>query len=85
MDLLSHEEFIAEENLLLDKQQKSVDEGVTEDNETIQMANLPPPPANNEPHPGVARRGALTFDPSPPLEENKEFQLAAADNHAKLM
>ncbi len=29
--------------------------------------------------------GALTFDPSPPLEENKEFQLAAADNQAKLM
>jgi hypothetical protein len=42
MDLLSREEFIAEENLLLDKQQKSVNEGVTEDDETIQMANLPP-------------------------------------------
>ncbi len=73
MDLLSREEFIAEENLLLDKQQKSVDEGVTEDNETVQMANLPPPPANNEPHPGVSCPGALTFNPSPPLKEDKEF------------
>jgi hypothetical protein len=39
MDLLSPEEFIAEENLLLNKQQKSVNEGVTEDDETIQTAN----------------------------------------------
>jgi hypothetical protein len=85
MDLLSREEFIAEENLLLNKQQKSVDEGVTEDDETVQTANLPPPPANEEPHPGIACRGALTFDPSPPLEEDKEFQLAAANNQAELM
>ncbi len=69
MDLLSREEFIAEENLLLDKQQKSVDEGVTEDNETIQTAKLPPPPANDEPHPGIARRSALNFDdPSSPCQ-----------------
>jgi hypothetical protein len=85
MDLLSREEFIAEENLLLDKQQKSVNEGVTEDDETVQMADLPPLPADNEPHPGVACHGALTFDPSPPLNEDKEFQLAAANNQAKLM
>jgi hypothetical protein len=85
MDLLSREDFIAKENLLLDKQQKSVNEGVTEDDETIQTANLPPPPANDEPHPSVARRGALTFGPSPPLEEDEEFQLTAADNQAKLM
>jgi hypothetical protein len=49
------------------------------------MANLPSPPANNEPHPGVPCRGALSFDPSPPLEENEEFQLAAANNQAELM
>ncbi len=85
MDLLSCEEFIAKENLLLDKQQKSVDEGVTEDDETVQTANLPPPPANNEPHPGVACRSALTFDPSPPLKEDEEFQLATDNNQAKLM
>jgi hypothetical protein len=85
MDLLSCEEFIAKENLLLEKQQKSVDEGVTEDNEAVQMANLPPLPANDKPHPGVACRGALTFDPSLPLEEDKEFQLAAANDQAELM
>ena len=85
MDLLSCEEFIAEENLLLDKQQKSVDEGVTEDDDTVQTANLPPLPANNEPHPGVACRSALTFDPSPPLKEDKEFQLVSADDQAELM
>ncbi len=85
MDLLSCEEFIAKENLLLNKQQKSVNEGVAEDNETIQTANLPPPPADDEPHPGVPRRGALSFDPSPPLEEDEEFQLTATNNQAKLM
>ena len=85
MDLLLREEFIAKENLLLDKQQKSVDEGVMEDNETVQTANLPPLPVDNEPHPGTACHGALTFDPSPTLEEDKEFQLTAADNQAKLM
>jgi hypothetical protein len=85
MDLLSREELIAEENFLLDKQQKSVNKGVTEDDETIQTANLPPPPAGNEPHPGVTRRGALTFDPSPPLEEDEEFQLATANNQAELI
>jgi hypothetical protein len=85
MDLLSRVEFIAEENLLIDKQQKSVNEGVTEDDETIQTANLPPPPADDEPHPGVARRDALTFNPSPPLKEDKEVQLATTDNWAELM
>ena len=49
------------------------------------MSNLPSTPANNEPHPGTACQGALTFDPSPSLEENEEFQLAATDNQAKLM
>jgi hypothetical protein len=74
MDLLSREEFIAKENLNLEKQKRmSVHEGVTEDNETVQTANLPPPPANNDPHPGIAWQGALTIDPSPPLEEDKEF------------
>jgi hypothetical protein len=85
MDLLSREEFIAEENLLLNIQQKSVDEGVTEDDETIQMANLPPLPVDDEPHPGTTHHGTITFDPSPPLKEDKEFQLVAANNQAKLM
>jgi hypothetical protein len=74
MDLLSCEEFIAKENLNLEKQKRTlVDKGVTEDNETVQTANLPPPPANNNSHPGIARQGALTFNPSYPLEEDEEF------------
>jgi hypothetical protein len=31
------------------------------------------------------RLGALTFDPSPPLKEDKEFQLATAGDQAELM
>jgi hypothetical protein len=86
MDLLSREEFIAKENLNLKKQKRTlVDKGVTSNNETVQTSNLPSRPANNEPHPGTARQGALAFDPSPPLEEEEEFQLAAANNQAELM
>ncbi len=36
-------------------------------------------------HPGVLRRSALTFNPSPPLEEHKEYSLSAPDDKAKLM
>jgi hypothetical protein len=86
MDLLSQEEFIAKENLNLKKQKRTlVNEGVTLDNETVQTSNLPSTPANNKPHPGTACQGTLTFDPSPPLEEEEEFQLAAANNQAKMM
>jgi hypothetical protein len=85
MDLLSREEFITEENLNLEKQKRLVNKGVILDNETVQMFNLPSRPANNKPHPGTARQGTLTFDPSPPLEEDEEFQLAAANDQAKLM
>jgi hypothetical protein len=86
MDLLSQEEFIAKENLNLEKQKRTlVDKGVTSNDETVQRSNLPSTPADNEPHPGTTCQGALTFDPSPPLKEDKEFQLAAANNQAKLM
>ncbi len=86
MDLLSREEFIAEENLNLEKQKRMlVDKGVTLDYETVQISNLPSTPANVEPHPGTACQGVLTFDPSPPFEEDKEFQLAAANDQAELM
>jgi hypothetical protein len=86
MDLLSREEFMAKENLNLEKQKrKLVDKGVTLDDETVQTSNLASTPADNEPHPGTTCQGALTFNPSPPLKEDEEFQLATADNQAKLM
>jgi hypothetical protein len=33
----------------------------------------------------ITRMQALTFNPSPPLEEEEEYQLAAADDQAELM
>ena len=77
------EEFVAEENLNYDKE-VSVDEGVSEDNETIKTSNLPPPPADKNPS-EVIRRGPLTFDPLPSQEEGEDTQLAAANNQTKLM
>ncbi len=62
----------------------SVDEGVSEDNETIKTSNLPPPPADKNPSKAI-HHGPLTFDPSPPQEEGEDTQLAAAYNQTKLM
>jgi hypothetical protein len=61
MDNIVPEEFVAEENLNYDKE-VSVDEGVSEDDETIKTSNLPPPPADKNPY-EVIRHGLLTFDP----------------------
>ncbi len=72
-----------EENLNYDKE-VSVNEGVSEDNETMKTSNLPPPPVDENPSKAI-RHGPLTFDPLPPQEEGEDTQLAAADNHTKLM
>ena len=77
------EEFVVEENLNYDKE-VSVDEGVSEDDETIKTSNLPSPPADESPS-KVIRRGPLTFDPSPHQEEGEDTQLAAANIQTELM
>jgi hypothetical protein len=53
------------------------DKEVREDGETIQMANSAPD--------ATICQGPLTFDPSPPLAEDKDAPLAAADDQAELM
>ncbi len=80
---LVSEEFVAEENLNYDKE-VSVDEGVSEDNKTMKTPNLPPPPVDENPYEAI-RCSPLTFDPLPPQEEGEDTQLAAANNHTKLM
>jgi hypothetical protein len=84
MDNIVPEEFLAEENLNHDKE-VLVDEGVTEDDKTIRMSNLPPPPPADESPSKTICRGPLTFDPLPHQEEGKETQLAAADDQTELM
>ncbi len=64
----------------------SVREGaVPESDGTVRTNNrtrdLPTAPE----HPGVLRHSALTFDPSPPLEEHKEYSLLAPNDEAELM
>jgi hypothetical protein len=77
------EEFVAEENLNY-KKNMSVNEGVDSDIDTVKTSNLPAPP-NEEPPSQAIRRGPLTFDPSPPTEEEEDVHLAATNNQAKLM
>jgi hypothetical protein len=83
MDDIVPEEFVAEENLNYHKE-VSVNEGVSEDDETIKTSNLPPPPADKSPS-EVIRCGPLTFNPLPSQEEGEDTQLAAANNQTKLM
>jgi hypothetical protein len=63
MDNIVPEEFVAEENLNYDKE-VSVDEGVSEDNETIKTSNLPPPPATRT-HPRSSAAAPLPSTPHP--------------------
>jgi hypothetical protein len=83
MDDIVPEELVAEENLNYNKE-VSVDEEVSEDDETIKTSNLPPPPADESPS-EVIRCGPLTFNPLPSQEEGEDTQLAAANNQTKLM
>jgi hypothetical protein len=83
MDNIVPEVFIAEENLNYNKE-VSVNEGVSEDDETIKTSNLSPPPVDESPS-EVIRRGPLTFDFSPSQEEGEDTQLAAANDQTKLM
>jgi hypothetical protein len=71
------EEFVAEENLNLEK--VSVDEGVNSDDETVKTSNLLAPPKEEIPSEAI-RQGPLIFNPSPPQEEGEDVHLAAAGN-----
>jgi hypothetical protein len=75
-------EYVAEENVNF-KRPTSV-EAMSADDDTVPASNLPPPQEEAE-HPGTLQRAALTFDPSPPLEEAKEYSIEAPDNQAELM
>jgi hypothetical protein len=76
------QEFVAEENVNFNKQKSA--EVIQHDNKTVKTSNVTLPSegaAEEEPDTSTCM-GALTFNPSPPLEEDKEFQLTAADNQA---
>ncbi len=76
------EEFIAKEDLhcgAIKKKSLEVDE-VDEDDNTVCTSNLPPPPEDPEEPDAFIQRGPLTFDPLPPLAEDEDAPLAAADN-----
>jgi hypothetical protein len=80
------EEFIAKENIHLPKEPRQ--KKVREDNDTVRTSNCsnsPPPDDASAPSEGAVRRGALTFDPSPPRGEEEDMQLAAADDQVELM
>jgi hypothetical protein len=67
MDDIVPEEFVVEENLNYNKE-ALVDEGVTEDDKTIRMSNLPPPPPADKSPSETIRNSPLTFDPLPHQE-----------------
>jgi hypothetical protein len=85
---ITPEEFIAKEDLhhgATKKKSLEVDE-VEKDDNTVCTSNLPLPPEDPEDEPDAfIQRGPLTFDPSPPLAEDEDAPLAAANNQAELM
>ncbi len=86
-DDLAEQEFVAEENINL-KKGKSASEGAIDHNdETIKTSNKSSPAEGGaeEESDTSTRMNALTFNPTPPLEEDKEFYLSAADDQAELM
>ncbi len=81
------EEFIAKEDLHCGAtKQKSIEvDEVDKDDDTVCTSNLPFPPEDlEEPDPSIWW-GPLTFDPSPPLDEDEDAPLAAANNQAELI
>jgi hypothetical protein len=84
-DAPDEQEFVAKENLNFDGDKPR--EIVRHDNKTIKTSNVTSPSegaVEEEPDTSICL-GALTFDSSPPLKEDKEFQLAATDDQAELM
>jgi hypothetical protein len=81
------EEFIAEEDIhrgATRKKSIAVDE-VDKEDDTVCTSNLPLPPEDIEEPDASIWRGPLTFDPLPPLDEDEDAPLAAANNQAELM
>jgi hypothetical protein len=85
MDNIDPAEFVAEENLNYKEKETTEDEGVTEDNETIKMSNVPSLTASEEPPSETLRHGPLTFNPHPQEEEDKHTTLPASDQQVELM
>jgi hypothetical protein len=83
------EEYIADENLFFDAQEHnkeiSVLEGARPDDETVLTSNLTSSSVNKNEDRHVERWGPLTFDPSPPLDNNDQVNLVAADEQSELM
>jgi hypothetical protein len=78
-------EFIAKENVNFNKREKHIREGVVrEDDDTVRAGNIPPPP-KLAPHPDLLQRNAVTFNPSPVLNEPNEYSVVAPDDQAELM
>jgi hypothetical protein len=84
-DAPNKQEFNAKENLNFGRGEPR--KVVSQDDKTIKTSNVTSPPegaAEEEPNTST-HMGALTFGTSPPLEEDKEIQLAAVDDQAELM
>ena len=79
------EEFVAEENLLLDDVDKSAFADTTHDDVTSPTSNLEKEAETEEEEINVTRMGPLTFDLTPPLESSDRVDVVAADDQAELM
>ncbi len=86
-DNLAKQEFVAEENINYKKGKSASEGAINHDDETIKTSNKSSPAEGGaeEESDTSTRMNALTFNPTPPLKEDKEFYLAATKDQAKLM
>ncbi len=79
---ITPEEFVAEEDFHCGNRKWLINDKVNKDDETICTSNVPDKTAT--PDKSICR-GPLIFDPSPPIAEDEDVPLAAADDQAELM
>jgi hypothetical protein len=79
-DNLAEQEFVAEENMNYEKGKSTSEGAINHNNEMIKTSNKSSPAEGGavEESDTSTCMNALTFDPTPPLKEDKEFYLAAA-------
>ncbi len=79
---ITPEEFVAEEDFHRDNRKWLINDKANEDDKTIRTSNVPDKTA--APDESICR-GPLILDPSPPIAEDEDVPLAAADDQAELM
>jgi hypothetical protein len=82
---ITPEEFVAEEDFHHGNRKRLIDDKVNKDDKTICTSNVPDLSDETATPDDSICHGPVIFDPSPPIAEDEDVPLAAADDQAELM